>query len=796
MAGPWEKYGQAAGAPPVIQGPPKVMDLGEAQRLGLSVNADERADRAQGVTESNQRFDNIAKMRTEFNSRKEVADYTTVLPQIADAMKMARNPNATGADDLSLIYTFGKVMDPGSVVREGELALASGTGSFAQNLEGAISKLQSGQKLPPEVRMNLVRAMQRRGVELARNYNRQRDNYRGLAGRATFNPDDVIGIHPGGDFQQIEADFLSQPIRNRDGSMGAMPAGAAPQGEPPNAFRPGTDPQPSGGDPLQPGPDGWVRGAYKPDVTDETAGATRLRAQAMIREGADYETVARFLHDNGLAFRQEELRAATESNSGIVTSGSAGVEGFVKGALHPIDRAAEGLENGVNAVLGTDFNSAERVNDEREAYFAAHPYDKSAETVGNIASSAAATWRLGPTLGGAAGNVLAGDSDTGIGIATDATVGALGGKAADLTLRGAANLIAPKVNPAASRLAQEGVPLTPGQLGSRRSVARRVEERATSLPGGGGAAIEAARDRSIIGFNRAAANRALKNIGKTVPNSVEPGNQTVAFVEEALGQEYDSILSQARVSLDMAWAGRVAAVRRKANLPPEQAAQFDEIIAREISTTFGRNPNGSAVAHGGAYKKLDEKLGDVAAGYMQSDDPYTRALGSAIADVRDQTAGQLRRQNPKLAKRLKSVDEGWAQFVRIRQAASQTSDGIFTPGQLKTAVRQSDRSKSKGAVARGTATMHDLAKDGTAVLPSTVGSSGTADRLMTLDPRAWALGTVANGAYQEAPLNALTRFATAPRGPAAQGVANALRHLPGGALGGIGAGALLSPSPR
>jgi hypothetical protein len=42
-----------------------------------------------------QRFDNISKLRTEFNGRKEYNDYTTVLPMVADAMKMARNQGAT-----------------------------------------------------------------------------------------------------------------------------------------------------------------------------------------------------------------------------------------------------------------------------------------------------------------------------------------------------------------------------------------------------------------------------------------------------------------------------------------------------------------------------------------------------------------------------------------------------------------------------------------------------------------------------------------------------------------------------
>jgi hypothetical protein len=228
MQNPFDQFdapqARPMGAPPVIQGPPKALDQAEQQRLGLSVNADQRAERSQAVTEGNQRFDNIAKLRTEFAGREAVKNYATALPMVSDAMRIAKSPNATGADDLSLIYTFGKVMDPGSVVREGELALASSTGSFAQNLEGAIERLRNGDRLPPEVRMNLVNAMRRRGVELAANYNRERDSFTGISERYQFNPLDVVGEHPGGAFQQSEAEFLGRPVRNRDGSQGAAPA--------------------------------------------------------------------------------------------------------------------------------------------------------------------------------------------------------------------------------------------------------------------------------------------------------------------------------------------------------------------------------------------------------------------------------------------------------------------------------------------------------------------------------------------------------------------------------------------
>ena len=175
---------------------------------------------------ANTDFDNISSLRKEFTSRKEVQDFSTVLPQVASAMEIAKNPNATGADDLNLIYTFGKVMDPGSVVREGELALALSTGSWAQNLQGAIERLRSGDKLPPAVRRNLVESMRRRGVELARAYNFSRHDYQARAERFGFNPIDVVGQHPATPFQQAEADFTGKMIGNYDGSVGARPTGS------------------------------------------------------------------------------------------------------------------------------------------------------------------------------------------------------------------------------------------------------------------------------------------------------------------------------------------------------------------------------------------------------------------------------------------------------------------------------------------------------------------------------------------------------------------------------------------
>lgn len=171
----------------------------------------------------NTRFDNITSLRKEFTDRKEVQNFNTILPMVAGAMQIAANPKATGADDLNLIYAFGKVMDPGSVVRESELAMASQTGSFAQNLEGAIQRIANGDRLPDDVRRNLVDSMRRRGVELARSYNQTRHDYQARAKRFGIDPIDVVGSHPAEPFQQAEANFTGKPIGNFDGTVGARP---------------------------------------------------------------------------------------------------------------------------------------------------------------------------------------------------------------------------------------------------------------------------------------------------------------------------------------------------------------------------------------------------------------------------------------------------------------------------------------------------------------------------------------------------------------------------------------------
>jgi hypothetical protein len=297
-----------------------------------------------------------------------------------------------------------------------------------------------------------------------------------------------------------------------------------------------------------------------------------------------------------------------------------------------------------------------------------------------------------------------------------------------------------KGNAAAKLLQSEGVELTMGQAGGK--VAKQIEDVAAGA-WVAGAPIKGAQRRSIETFNRAAVNRALKPIGQALPDAVESGNDAVRHAGDALSKSYQDLLPKLSATIDPTLVKRVSALRQTANLAPAQAERFQQFIQSDVQRAF--DP-ATGKATGRALKTLDEKLGKAAAGYKAAPDPDARALGDALTDLQGHLRGLVRRANPADAKKLRDVDTGWANLIRVETAARNSADGIFTPKQLMTAVRQTDRTGRKRATARGTALMQDLAKAGSDVLPSTVPDSGTAGRLLGLLAIGDLTGTIGTAA--------------------------------------------------
>ena len=62
----------------------------------------------------------------------------------------------SGAGDMGLIYGYMRMLDPGSVVRESEFAMAAQAGSFGEQVQGLVTKLLNGERLPESVRKQFL----------------------------------------------------------------------------------------------------------------------------------------------------------------------------------------------------------------------------------------------------------------------------------------------------------------------------------------------------------------------------------------------------------------------------------------------------------------------------------------------------------------------------------------------------------------------------------------------------------------------------------------------------------------
>lgn len=163
--------------------------------------ARERSDKA-----PQQQFDNSNKLRDEFQGSKVVQNYREVTP-IMESMKDAMQRPSRAAD-LNMVYALAKIMDPGSVVREGEMIMVNNTQGIGDRMAGLINSLNGGAQLTPETRQRIIEEAQSRYRGLESSYKALEDHYGGMADRFNLRREDVI-----------------VPIRKGDGGGAPAPGG-------------------------------------------------------------------------------------------------------------------------------------------------------------------------------------------------------------------------------------------------------------------------------------------------------------------------------------------------------------------------------------------------------------------------------------------------------------------------------------------------------------------------------------------------------------------------------------------
>lgn len=132
-----------------------------------------------------------ADLRKEFNQQAEVKEFKDTRSAFYKVRGAAIKQNPTAQDDISLIFSYMKMLDPGSVVREGEFATAQNAASVPDAVRNMYNKAQTGQRLNPGQRRNMLLASEDIYRQVRSRYNEKAKEYRGYAGDYEVNPDRI-----------------------------------------------------------------------------------------------------------------------------------------------------------------------------------------------------------------------------------------------------------------------------------------------------------------------------------------------------------------------------------------------------------------------------------------------------------------------------------------------------------------------------------------------------------------------------------------------------------------------------
>ncbi len=166
----------------------------------------------QTLQQPNQTISNEGKLRDDFRGEPVVKAYREVVPIMESVRDALKRP--TRAADLNLIYGLGKMMDPTSVVREGEMVMARGTGTVQDYINGLLGQLNGNPTLLPETRQKIVDEMQSRFQGLQQSHDTVAEVYKGIAQRSGLNHENVvIPIRQGKPAQQEAAPAKAGPQR-------------------------------------------------------------------------------------------------------------------------------------------------------------------------------------------------------------------------------------------------------------------------------------------------------------------------------------------------------------------------------------------------------------------------------------------------------------------------------------------------------------------------------------------------------------------------------------------------------
>ena len=202
---------------------------GEENEMFRHLSSQEGMNRRFAIGESNENkraemsagrrdFKDTQSVRKEFEGLDSVKNYKTALPKI----EAAANAPDNGFGDLQLIYAVGKLLDPQSVVREGELALTIAANSPLQRIIGQTRfTTEKGGRLTPQAREQIMGMLGEVVGSYKAAYDQDYERFSDYASQMGTDPEQVVGKRADAAFKD-----KSVPQIQSDAEFAKLPSGA------------------------------------------------------------------------------------------------------------------------------------------------------------------------------------------------------------------------------------------------------------------------------------------------------------------------------------------------------------------------------------------------------------------------------------------------------------------------------------------------------------------------------------------------------------------------------------------
>lgn len=195
----------------------------EFRRMGLDLQKqglDLRREMAANKPDTGA-FTRATKLREEFGKKSDkigegVRHAETVMTLLTDPT-IARDPTK----QVSLVFAFGKMLDPESVVRESEYALISNARGVFDSVLQKPDQIMTGARLTPQQLKSMQQIAQQLYAGAAQRRKDVTDYYRGIAERNRIPVDDVLpmGASGGGGGNDLAAAAAAELERRRKGGQ-------------------------------------------------------------------------------------------------------------------------------------------------------------------------------------------------------------------------------------------------------------------------------------------------------------------------------------------------------------------------------------------------------------------------------------------------------------------------------------------------------------------------------------------------------------------------------------------------